>query len=110
VAWETRTASANRYYTRSRWAGGRVVRAYVGAAGSPTAALAAAEDAMHREAKERALVERRAEEARLIVLDAPVVALEGLSNAILAPALVAGGDRQHDRGEWRRRRQGHGAR
>jgi hypothetical protein len=76
----------------------------VGAWDSPTAQIAAAEDAMQRETKERAREDRRAERERLVALDAPVVALGALSDALLATALVAGGYRRHDRGEWRRRR------
>ena len=104
MGWETRAGSRNAYYTRSRKVRGRVVREYVGAAGSPMAALTAAEDELRREARERALADRRSERERLAALDAPVLALGALSEALLGATLVAGGYRQHDRGEWRRRR------
>src|SRR5262245_37542575 len=103
MAWETRNGRGA-YYTRSRWVGGRVVREYVGAAGSPMAEISAAEDAMQREARERALADRRNERERLAALDAPVLALGALSEALLGAALVAGGYHQHARGGWRRRR------
>jgi hypothetical protein len=86
------------------WANGRVRREYVGAWDSPTAQVAAAEDRMRREAKERALADRRAVAERLAALDAPVLVLDALGDALLAATLVAGGFHRHDRGEWRRRR------
>ena len=104
MGWETRTESANVYYTRSRWLGGRVIREYVGAAGSPMAQLAVVEDAMHREARERALLDRRTERERLAALDAPLVALGVVGDALLWTTWVSAGYHRHDRGEWRRRR------
>jgi hypothetical protein len=104
MAWETRTGSSGRYYTRSTKVGGRVVREYVGSAGSPLAELAAAEDALHREARQREAQDRRTERERLAALDAPLDALDALTGALYRAALVAAGYRQHKRGEWRRKR------
>jgi hypothetical protein len=104
MAWETRTGSSGRYYTRSKKVGGRVRREYVGAAGSPLAELAAAEDALHREARERAAQDRRTEAERLAALDAPLDALDALTGALHRATLTLAGYRQHKRGEWRRTR------
>ena len=104
MAWETRPNSTGRYFTRSQRVGGRIFREYVGAEGSPTAQLAAAEAVLRQEHRERERAERRTERERLAALDAPVLALGALSDALLGATLVAGGYRQHDRGDWRRRR------
>jgi hypothetical protein len=40
----------------------------------------------------------------LAALDAPVLALAELGDALLAATLVVGGFHRHDRGPWRRRR------
>ena len=90
MSWETRSGRG-RYYTRSRKVAGRVRREYVGS--GLLAELAAAEDALHREARER-----------LEALDAPLLALDALTGALYRAALVAAGYRQHKRGEWRKRR------
>ena len=101
MSWEGR-ARGGRYYTRTRRAGGRRVREYVG--GGWAGDLAAAEDAMHREARERAWADRRTERERLAELDAPVEALDAQAETLYRAALVLAGYRQHDRGQWRRRR------
>jgi hypothetical protein len=69
--------------------------------------VAAAEDAMRREARERALLDRRTERERLAALDAPVLALGAVGDALVWTAWVSAGYHRHDRGEWRRRRDGH---
>jgi hypothetical protein len=101
MAWETRRGNG-RYYTRSRWQGGKVVRQYVGT--GPDAERAAAEDEARR-AQERA--RRDADNAEIERLDAADAALAGLERAAGLAAramLVAAGYHQHKRGEWRRRR------
>ena len=103
MAWERRSGRG-RYYTRSRKVGGRVRREYVGA--GLLAELAAAEDALHREARERAAQDRRSERERLAELDAPLLALTAMGDALLAATLVTVGYRQHKGGEWRRKRRG----
>lgn len=104
MGWETRAGSANAYYVRSRKVRGRVYHEYCGAAGSPTAELAAAEDAMRREARERALADRRSERERLEALDAPVFALNDRVEALYRAALLVAGYRRHARGQWRKPR------
>ena len=106
MAWETRAGSTGRYYVRSRRLGGGVSHEYCGAAGSLTAELAAVEDRLRREARERAALDRRTERERLAALDVPVLALGALGDALVAAALVASGYHRHDRGPWRRRRRG----
>ena len=101
MAWERR-GGRGRYYTRSTKVGGRVRREYVGT--GLLAELAAAEDALHREARERAAQDRRSERERLAELDAPLLALTAMGDALVAAALMVSGYRQHKRGEWRRRR------
>ena len=104
MGWETRTGSAGRYYTRSRKVRGRVVREYVGAAGSPMAEITAAEDQMHREARERAAQDRRTERERDAEAELPLEVLAAVGEALLGATLVTAGYHRHDRGEWRRRR------
>jgi hypothetical protein len=104
MAWETRAGSANAYYTRSRKVRGRVVREYVGAEGSPTAAIAAAEDEMRREAKERSRLELASLGLQDLQTDAPLEALMAVGEALLGATLVISGHYRHDRGPWRRRR------
>jgi hypothetical protein len=53
MAWEMRAGSAHRYYARTHRVGSRFYREYCGAAGSPTAKLAAVEDRLRREAVDR---------------------------------------------------------
>lgn len=80
-------------------------REYVGAAGSPTAQLAAAEDAMRQEARERALAARRTEQERDAEAELPLTVLAAVGEALLGATLVISGYHRHDRGEWRRRRE-----
>jgi hypothetical protein len=105
MAWETRNGKG-RYYTRTRREGGRVVREYVGT--GPAAEAAAALDERRR-AERRAQAEaRKAEEASWRAAGAPLRQLEGVTKALMAAALIVAGFRQHDRGAWRRRREGRG--
>jgi hypothetical protein len=68
------------------------------------AQLAAAEDRLHREARERAARDRRTERERLAALDAPLLALDARVETLYRAALVLAGYHRHQRGEWRRRR------
>ena len=99
MGWEVR--GARRYYTRTRRAGGRLVREYVGT--GPVAEMAAAADAV-RQAQRRAEAEaRRAERARWETALAPLEELCLASDLLVRASLTAAGYHQHDRGEWRRR-------
>ena len=83
---------------------GKVVREYVGS--GPLAELAAAWDAEERQ--ERAAERERARQAE--ARDAPAVAalaeLGRVLDGLAAAFLVGAGYRRHNRGEWRRRRDG----
>ena len=101
MAWEPRTRGTS-YYTRTHRTDAGWAREYVGAGWAGE--LAAAEDAMHREARERAAADQRTERERLAELDVPLEALDAKAEALYRAALVLAGYRQHDRGQWRKRR------
>jgi hypothetical protein len=101
MAWERRERG-ERYYTRSRKVGGRVVREYVG--GSLVGELAARTDAEVRERREAEAVEGRAEVQRLEGLVTPVVELCEVAEILAQAHLIAAGCHRH-KGEWRRRRE-----
>lgn len=93
-----------RYYTRSRKVNGRVVREYCGV--GEVAELAAQMDARKRAEREAEREARRAKKAELDALDAGVKELDELADLLARAALLAAGYRQHNRGEWRRKRGG----
>jgi hypothetical protein len=98
MAWER-----GKYYTRSRWVNGRVVRDYVGA--GPIGRLVADMDAAShedRKAKATEFIESRIEAEGH---DEKLRALERMAEVLTRAALVAAGCRQHHRGEWRRQRE-----
>lgn len=103
MAWEKRERGG-RYYTRSRKEGGRVVREYVGT--GPVAELAAQMDACARQRREDEARAFREERERLEALTVPVEELCEAAELLARAALVCAGYRQHDRGEWRKRRDG----
>jgi hypothetical protein len=91
MAWDK-----GRYYTRSRKVNGRVDREYVGTGW--LAELAAQVDALEGQ-------RRQEEQARLEALDAPLSDLNDRADLLARAALLAAGYHQHNRGEWRRRRE-----
>ncbi len=93
------------YFYRHRREGGTSRRIYVGAAGSPAAELAAAADDLRRLGKEIEARERREERSRFREAEAPLLALCEVTTLLTRAALAAAGFHQHDRGEWRRRRE-----
>ena len=102
MSWEPRPHSPHRYYTRSRRAGGRIVREYVGR--GPHADLAAEADQIARTwtQEERALARcQREEEAEF---EASVANADEASELLARVALLATGHYRHHGGEWRRRR------
>jgi hypothetical protein len=98
VGWEK-----GRYYTRSRKVGRRVVREYVGF--GVVAEQAARRDAKRRRQREAARAAFQAARAELDALDARLDELNELADQLAAAALLAAGYHQHNRGEWRRKRE-----
>ena len=103
MAWQE--VDGRRYYYRGRRLCGRTRRLYVGAAGSPAAELAAAADHLRRLGREAAARESHAERERLRGAEASLLQLCQMTDALTRAALLAAGFRQHDRGEWRKRRE-----
>jgi hypothetical protein len=91
-----------RYYTRSKKVNGRVVREYVGS--GRVAELAAQLDAIRREERLLAAVERRMRRAEHDDLDEKVQNLIHVTELLTHAALTVTGFRQHNRGEWRKTR------
>jgi hypothetical protein len=93
------------YYYRQRKVRGRVLRTYVGAAGTPEAERAAALDAERRARRLAGWEDLRQAQARWEQAEAPLLSLVALADRLGAAALCLGGFYQHERGEWRRRRE-----
>jgi hypothetical protein len=100
--WERRERGGL-YYTRSRKENGRVVREYVG--GGILGELAAQMDAERRQLREAEKAAQREEREHLDALVAPLEKLCEAAEIITRAALVASGYHQHNRGEWRKRRE-----
>src|SRR5262245_33611829 len=90
------------YYTRSRREGGRVVREYVG--GGRIGELAAQLDAIKRNERQADQELARIEREEVAALDAPLAELNELADLLVRAALTAAGFHQHNRGNWRKRR------
>ena len=99
--WEKRERGGL-YYTRSRKVNGRVVREYVG--GGALGELAAQMDAEERQRREAEVAAWREEREHLEELAGLVDEFCEAVETIARAALLAAGFRQHNRGEWRRRR------
>ena len=102
--WERRDRGGL-YYTRSRRVAGRVVREYVGT--GPLAELAAEIDVEERWQREQQRQGWREECERFEALEQPIEELCEASEILARAALAAAGYRQHNRGEWRKRRERH---
>ena len=100
--WERRKRGGL-YYTRSRKVGGRVIREYVG--GGILGELAARMDAEDRRRREEEAARRSEEREHLETLCAPVEELCDAAEVIARAALLASGYHQHNRGEWRKKRE-----
>jgi len=92
-----------RYYSRSKKVNGRVEREYIGT--GSVGDLAAQLDALERQERQLAALALRNEKAALTTFDADLKALTRITDLVARAALVAAGYRQHNRGEWRRRRE-----
>lgn len=102
MGWESRQRGGL-YYTRSRKEYGRVIREYIG--GGPLGQLAALEDEHERRQREEQAAYWKEEQEDLDALEAPVEELTEASDLLIRAALLASGYRQHNRGEWRLRRE-----
>jgi hypothetical protein len=100
--WERRERGGL-YYTRSRRVNGQVVREYVG--GGLLGQLAARLDAEERRKRQQELAAWKEERERIEALMAPVEELCEAAEVIARAALLASGYHQHNRGEWRKRRE-----
>ena len=103
--WERRERGGF-YYTRSRKVNGRVIREYVG--GGVLGEIAALEDEYERRCREEQAAFWKEERERLEVLVGPVDELCEAAQVIARAALIASGYHQHNRGEWRKRREQRG--
>lgn len=91
-----------RYYTHSKKVNGRVVREYVGS--GPAGILAAELYSIQRDEREAKAALRRAVREELDELTEAVDKLSAHCDLLTRAALLAAGYRQHNRGEWRKRR------
>jgi hypothetical protein len=101
MAWERR-ARGGRYYTRSQKVAGRVIRHYVGT--GPLAEWVAACDEEDRRQREELRARRKEAAAAMANVDALVRLADEAAELAARAALEAAGYRQHNRGDWRRRR------
>jgi hypothetical protein len=99
--WEKRKRGGL-YYTRSRKVDGRVVREYVG--GGVRGEIAARMDAQERQRREEEAAAWKEERERLEELAGLVDEFCEAVETVARATLLAAGFRQHNRGEWRRRR------
>jgi hypothetical protein len=105
VGWETRERGT-RYYTRSKWVDGRVVREYVG--GGVLGKIAALEDE-HKRLQKQETVAHWTEQQKHLERDAAFLKeLEEVTEILTRACLIAAGCHRR-RGEWRRRREQHDA-
>ena len=102
MGWESRQRGSL-YYTRSRKENGRVVREYVG--GGVLGQIAALEDEHERRRREEQAAYWREEQQDHDALQGAVEELSEASDFLVRAALLASGYRQHNRGEWRLRRE-----
>ena len=101
MAWETRK-TGGRYYTRSKKISGRVIREYVGTGLVGELAAADAQTRAERQAKQATWRrERERIKSAIVPLDQFCDAVEALARA----SLLLAGYHQHNRGEWRRKRE-----
>jgi hypothetical protein len=102
MAWESRKRGGL-YYTRSRKVNGRVVREYMGS--GALGQIAALEDEYDRRQREEQAACWREQQEGLDALETPVDELSEASDLLVRATLLATGYRQHNRGEWRLRRE-----
>lgn len=103
MSWENRKGRG-RYYTRSRRVNGQVVREYVGR-GDLAEAIAAA-DEFERKHRRSLAAAIDADRQRRDAAEELLVQLANATDLFVRAALELSGFRQHDRGQWRKRRHG----
>jgi hypothetical protein len=103
MAWERRERGGY-YYTRSRKVNGQVIREYVG--GGVLGELAAQMDAADRQRREEEEAAWREERERLANLTASVDELCQAAEVLARATLLSAGYQRHNRGEWRKKREG----
>src|SRR5215207_6682 len=101
MGWESRGRGKRRYYTRSRWVDGRVVREYVGS--GLLGEIAALEDEYKRRQREEEAAFWKEEKERLEAGTAFLDELAEVSEVLLRAHLLASGFHKH-KGQWRRQR------
>lgn len=102
--WERRKRGGH-YYTRSKKVDGRVIREYVGT--GDVGELGAKIDATWRRWKEAEAQAQRKERECLEALEAPIEKLCKATEDLARATLLAAGYRRHNRGEWRKKREGY---
>ncbi len=93
------------YYRRSHRVNGRVITEYIGR--GPRADLAAKLDAVNRDVRDLRQAAERIEREKDAVRDALLDEFEALVDDLVRAHLLVEGYRQHDRGQWRKRRVKH---
>ena len=101
MGWESRGRGKRRYYTRSRWVDGRVIREYVGC--GLLGEIAALEDEYKRRQREEEAAFWKEEKERLEAGAAFLDELAEVSEVLLRAHLLASGFHKH-KGQWRRKR------
>ena len=105
MAWESRDGRG-KYYTRSLWQDGRVVRQYIGC--DQKGKDAARKDALERAELERLRQQAREweaeEKARLEAIEQPLDELEAVCKMLMETALERAGYHRPKRWEWRKKR------
>jgi hypothetical protein len=104
MAWEDRKGKSY-YYTKER-EGSKVVSRYVGS--GEVAQLIGQFSALRREEDRERRAEIAAERNAMLAADRAVDDVMSLANELMQEALQAEGFHQHDRGEWRKKRDGKG--
>ena len=105
MAWEARNGKG-RYYTRSLWIDGHVVREYVGTGRKgEEAARKDATDRLERLRARQAAQEReREEEGRVAAVEDPLGELDARCDLLMRTALELAGYHKPQRWKWRKRR------
>jgi hypothetical protein len=101
VAWEKRKRGT-RYYTRSKWKDGRVIREYIGS--GPVAEILAQDDELKRLQREETTAFHKERRMRLQEGAAFIKELEEALEVLVRAELVAAGCHKR-KGEWRRERE-----